>query len=79
MSKKYKVIQDRIECIGCGSCAAMCPEIWVMRADGKAGLVGAKEDPELEEIIINESLVQKAKEVEESCPVKAAKITEVKE
>jgi ferredoxin len=76
---KFKITQDRIECIGCGSCAAMCPDIWVMRSDGKAGLVGAKEDPEIEEIIIDESKIQKAREVEESCPVNAAKIKEVKE
>jgi ferredoxin len=76
---KYKIEQDRVQCIGCGSCAAMCPEVWVMRSDGKAGLVGAKEDPELETIIIDEIKVKKAREVEEACPVDAAKITEVKE
>jgi ferredoxin len=79
MTKKFKVTQDRIQCIGCGSCAAMCPDIWVMRADGKAGLVGAKEDPELEEIVIDETKIEKAREVEKACPVDAAKIEEVVE
>lgn len=74
---KYKIEHDRIQCIGCGTCVALCPDIWVMRKDGKAGLVGAEENPELEEVVIDESKIKKAREVEESCPVKAVKIKEL--
>lgn len=30
-----KIIHDREKCIGCGACAAVCPENWEMAADGK--------------------------------------------
>ena len=33
---KYKIVHLRDECIGCGSCAAVCPENWFMADDGKA-------------------------------------------
>jgi len=75
---KFKIIHDRVQCIGCGSCAAMCPDIWVMRSDGKAGLIGAKEDPELEELIVDEVKAKKAQEVDKACPVDAVKVEEVK-
>lgn len=29
----FKIILDRDACIGCGSCAAICPENWVMEGD----------------------------------------------
>lgn len=39
-----KVIHDRNACIGCGACAAVCPDSWAMGGDGKSDLKGAKED-----------------------------------
>lgn len=27
----YRIIQEVEACIGCGSCAAVCPENWAMR------------------------------------------------
>ncbi len=35
-----KVDQDK--CIGCGMCAGMCPETFVMNAEGKAEVVDSK-------------------------------------
>ena len=32
----FKVIQQREECIGCGVCAAVCPDNWEMADDGLA-------------------------------------------
>ena len=32
----YKIIQTRDECIGCGVCAAVCPDSWEMKDDGLA-------------------------------------------
>lgn len=32
----YKIEHDRIGCIGCGACAAVCPENWVIKSDGKS-------------------------------------------
>jgi ferredoxin len=37
-----KIIHDRNICIGCGACAAVCPEFWEMASDGKSKLKGAK-------------------------------------
>lgn len=32
----YKINHDRGGCIGCGACAATCPDNWVMKKDGKS-------------------------------------------
>ncbi|MFH1393949.1 MAG: ferredoxin [Candidatus Micrarchaeota archaeon] len=39
-----KIIHDRNACIGCGACAAICPDSWEMGDDGKSDLKRAKED-----------------------------------
>ena len=41
-----KVIQERAKCIGCGSCAALCPKYWEMSEDGKSMLKDSKENAE---------------------------------
>ena len=33
---KFKIKQDRVNCIGCGACAANCPVNWIMKLDGKS-------------------------------------------
>ncbi len=33
---KFKIIQDREKCIGCGACVAVCPNNWFMDDDAKA-------------------------------------------
>jgi len=32
----YKIQHDREGCIGCGACAAVCPDNWEMKPDGKS-------------------------------------------
>jgi len=39
-----KIIHEREKCIGCGSCAAICPKYWELAEDGKSKLLGAKKD-----------------------------------
>lgn len=41
-----KVIQEREKCIGCGSCAALCPKYWEMAEDGKSRLLNSKKNGE---------------------------------
>lgn len=57
---KMKV--DKNICIGCGACAAICPEIFDIDDDG---LAVAKD------IIINEELIDDAQDAFEGCPVSA--------
>lgn len=57
-----KIIQDLDACIGCGACASVCPDNWVMD--------GGKSKPvktEVEEVGCNQ-------EAADVCPVKCIKI-----
>lgn len=53
---------DKDTCIGCGLCPSVCPEVFDMDDDGKAKAI--VED-------VPDSVVDQAKEAEESCPVNA--------
>jgi ferredoxin len=58
----FKIVQDRNACIGCGACAAVCPDNWVME--------GSKSKPKktkVDQLGCN----QKAAE---ACPVQCIKI-----
>ena len=33
---KFEIKQERAKCIGCGACASVCPDNWVMKPDGKS-------------------------------------------
>ena len=33
---RYTIKHDRANCIGCGACAANCPNNWIMKPDGKS-------------------------------------------
>lgn len=62
----YKIKQDRKKCIGCGSCAAICPDNWQMDDDGKTSP--------------NEVAVEKLgcnQEAEKNCPVGCIQINQV--
>ena len=41
-----KVIQQHQNCIGCGSCAAICPKYWEMAEDGKSKLLNSTHNAE---------------------------------
>lgn len=61
-----KAYVDKDACISCGLCPSLCPEVFEMEDDGKAG-VQTDEVPE--------SARDSAKEAEESCPVNAISVS----
>ncbi|URZ02927.1 ferredoxin [Clostridium felsineum] len=60
-----KAFVDKETCIGCGTCPAVCPEIFQMDDDGKAVA---------DESEFADDLKDSAKEAAESCPVDAIEI-----
>lgn len=62
----FKIILDKNKCIGCGTCAAVCPGNYELGKDGKARAL--KE--EVESLGCNRI-------AEETCPVKAITIKSI--
>ena len=52
---------DQNKCIGCGMCAGLCPDSFVMNHDGKAE-------------VVNETVTDCSKKAAENCPVEAISI-----
>lgn len=76
---KVKVIYDRKNCIGAGSCQVIAPEFWEMAADGKADLKGGKKisDGKYElEIEVTKKELEKLKESAQACPVFVIEVIE---
>lgn len=48
-------------CIGCGACAALCPDVFQMNAEGKSE-------------VINQSNMECAKNAVDGCPVQAISV-----
>jgi len=63
----FKIEFEKEKCIGCGSCAAICPENWELGSDGKAH----PKETEIEKLACN-------KQAEEMCPVQCIHIKPVK-
>jgi ferredoxin len=67
-----KIIHNPQKCIGCGTCASICPDFWQMADDGKAHLKEGQSESEQETLdVAEESCVQ---EVVDACPVQAVEI-----
>ncbi len=64
-----KITVEREKCIGCGSCAALCPSYFELAEDGKSSLKGAKRDPKTgnDELELNRPGC--TEEAANSCPV----------
>jgi len=83
MAKLYRVVFNRNECIGAAACAAVAPEFWEMKEDGKADLLGAKKDEKGNDYIIlkegqlTESMkdaIKLNKDAAEVCPVRVISV-----
>ncbi|MBI4652710.1 ferredoxin [Candidatus Kuenenbacteria bacterium] len=70
----YKIIHDREKCIGCGACAALCPDYWEMNDDGKSLLKGAKKNKETGSDELEVEKLKCNENIEDSCPVQCIRI-----
>jgi ferredoxin len=62
---KYRIVQVREMCIGCGACANICPENWEMADYGKS----KPKKTDIDELDRN-------KEAADACPVGCIRIKE---
>ncbi len=70
-----KITQEREKCIGCGSCAALCPKYWEMAQDGKSKLLNSTQNAEGNYEIETED-VECNKEAADACPVQIIHIVQ---
>jgi ferredoxin len=66
---RLKAYVDKDACISCGLCPSMCPEVFEMQDDGKAGVCINGDDDNKN--VVPEESVDCAREAEEACPVAA--------
>ncbi len=64
-----KVVQKNSECIGCGTCAALCPKFWEMKDDGKAYPKGGQKNPETGEYELEIEETGCNKDAADACPI----------
>ncbi len=69
-----KIIHEKEKCIGCGSCAALCPKYWEMSEDGKSTLKNSKEGATADHFELEVSDLECNQEAADSCPVSCIKI-----
>ncbi len=76
---KYKITHHVDDCIGCGSCSAICPDFWelVEGNEYKAHLKGSKKVNNTEELEIEEKDFKCNKEAIDICPVECIKIEKI--
>ncbi len=79
MVKKYRIQLDRDACIGVTTCVNVDPKNWVMSEDGKVDLIGSTRNVKTGYFIreIDESELNKWKEVAEACPVNVIHIIDL--
>lgn len=61
-----KAMLEKEGCIACGMCPTICPEVFQMEDDGKAGVIQEE---------VPDDVIGAAKEAEESCPVSVISIS----
>lgn len=66
-----KVSIDQTKCIACGSCVAICPEVFEMKEDGTVDVKAEWKDVE-----IPANLAEKVREAHDACPATAIVIEE---
>ena len=75
---KYKIIYDRVNCIGAGPCAAVDPEDFeISPGDGKADLKGGVEEGGKFVKIIEADSVDKAMQSVDVCPAAVISVQKI--
>ncbi len=73
-----RITQQRIKCIGCGNCEEVAQNNWKMNdADGKADLIGAKENKGFYIIISSDDDYDPNREAQAICPVKIIRVEKI--
>ncbi|HRY74178.1 ferredoxin [Candidatus Dojkabacteria bacterium] len=62
-----KVSIDKTKCIMCGSCVAICPEVFEMKDDGSVDVKDQYKGVDIQDPI----LVEKVKQAQLACPATA--------
>lgn len=68
-----KIKLDREQCIGCGSCSAVCPKFFKISEDGKSSLVGGQRDEKGNDTLEADK-IECAEEAAQACPVQCITI-----
>ncbi|MGI6484200.1 MAG: ferredoxin [Candidatus Dojkabacteria bacterium] len=62
-----KVKIDHEKCIMCGSCVAVCPEVFEMKDDGTVEVKNEYKDKDIQD----SALIEKIKQAQAACPATA--------
>jgi len=71
-----KIVVERKKCIGCGTCASLCPKFWEMGEDGRSNLKGSTMDKETEVQELETEELDCATDAAQSCPAQCISIVE---
>jgi ferredoxin len=69
-----KIVQKYDECIGCGTCVALCPKFWEMDEEGKARLKNGKKNQETGDYEVEIKDGGCNRDAAESCPVQIIRL-----
>lgn len=70
-----KLIQYRQQCIGCGVCHELQPDLWRMsKKDGLATLINSIVKKDTWQLEVNETIAQQSKRTIEACPAGVIKL-----
>jgi ferredoxin len=67
----FMITVDKETCIGCGSCVALCPDVFQLDANGKAEVISSAPANASAD---KQNNIECAKNAAESCPVQVIKV-----
>lgn len=69
-----KIVFERQKCLDCGSCQAVCSKYWKLAENGKAELLGSKQNPKTKNYELEVKNIGCNQEAVDSCPVQCIHI-----